>query len=115
MPALLEDPTAPVVYRSSGDGPFPSAGDPQVPLSIYARAITLRDRVTTATLLPFFSPNDVPPRLLSFLNGVLNKEIETGDTYPMIETLSPSTFGRYWFGNFAAGQQDLHFLLIHQD
>jgi hypothetical protein len=102
MPAMLDDPTSPVIYRASGAEPFPTAQDPQIPSSIFPRPITLRDRVTVATLVPFFSPSQVPARLLSYLCETLNKEIEGGDTYPMINPLPVETFGPYWFGNFAA-------------
>jgi len=102
MPALLDDPTSPVIYRASGAQPFPTAQDPQIPSSIFPRAIALRDRVTVATLVPFFSPTQVPARLLSYLCETLNKEIEGGDTYPMINPLPVEAFGPYWFGNFAA-------------
>ena len=102
MPAMLDDPTAPLVYRSSGPGPYPSPENPQIPSSIFPKPVTLRDRVTIATLIPFFSPDDVPKRLLSLLCDNLNQEIEGGDTYPMINTLPLETFGSYWFGNFGA-------------
>jgi len=102
MPAMLDDPTAPVRYRASGTGPYPTANNPQIPSSIFPRPVTLRDRVTVATLVPFFSPAQVPGRLLSYLCDQLNKEIEGGDTYPMIEPLAYESFGPYWFGNFAA-------------
>ena len=102
MPALLEDPASPVNYRMSGAGPFPTAEHPQIPSSIFPRPVTLRDRVTIATLVPFFSPDAVPPRLLAFLCDLLNKEIEDGDTYPMVNPLALEAFGPYWFGNFAA-------------
>jgi hypothetical protein len=98
MPALLDDPTSPVIYRASGDGPYPTADNPQ----IFPRPVTLRDRVTVATLIPFFSPNEVPKGLLAYLCENLNKEIEGGDTYPMINPLPLDTFGPYWFGNFGA-------------
>jgi hypothetical protein len=99
---MLDDPTSPVIYRASGAEPFPTAQDPQIPSSIFPRPITLRDRVTIATLVPFFSPSQVPTHLLSYLCETLNKEIEGGDTYPMINPLPLETFGPYWFGNFAA-------------
>lgn len=102
MPAMIDDPTAPVIYRASGAGPYPTANNPQIPSSIFPRPVTLRDRVTVATLVPFFSPSQVPSRLLTYLCDQLNKEIEGGDTYPMIEPLPYETFGSYWFGNFAA-------------
>lgn len=107
MPALLDDPTSPVIYRASGDSPYPTADNPQIPPSIFPRPVTLRDRVTIATLIPFFSPAQVPPRLLAYLCDNLNKEIESGDTYPMINPLPLETFGPYWFGNFAAGKFDV--------
>lgn len=99
---MLDDPTAPVIYRASGAGPYPTANNRQIPSSIFPRPVTLRDRVTVATLVPFFSPSQVPARLLSSLCEQLNKEIEGGDTYPMIDPLPYETFGPYWFGNFAA-------------
>ncbi|KAJ9621072.1 Protein spt10 [Knufia peltigerae] len=102
MPALLEDPESAVVYRQSGQGPYPTPENPQIPSSIFPRTVTLRDRVTIATLVPFFSPEAVPKRLLAYLSENLNKEIEGGDTYPMIDPLPLETFGPYWFGNFGA-------------
>lgn len=102
MPALLDDPTSPVIYRASGEGPYPTVDNPQIPSSIFPRPVTLRDRVTVATLIPFFSPNEVPKGLLAYLCENLNKEIEGGDTYPMISPLPLDTFGPYWFGNFGA-------------
>ncbi|EXJ60170.1 acetyltransferase [Cladophialophora yegresii CBS 114405] len=102
MPALLEDPEAPVIYRASGQEPYPTSDNPQIPSSIFPRPVTLRDRVTVATLVPFFSPDAVPKRLLAYLSEQLNKEIEGGDTYPMIDPLPLETFGPYWFGNFGA-------------
>lgn len=99
---MLDDPTAPLAYRTSGPGPYPTSDNPQIPSSIFPRPVTLRDRVTIATLIPFFSPDDVPKRLLSYLCDNLNKEIEGGDTYPMINQLPLETFGPYWFGNFGA-------------
>jgi GNAT superfamily N-acetyltransferase len=44
----------------------------------------------------------VPPSLLAYLSDQLNKEIEIGDTYPMIDTMSVDKFGSYWFQNFGA-------------
>jgi RimJ/RimL family protein N-acetyltransferase len=102
MPALLEDPLSPLVYRMSGDQPYPTTDNPHIPSSIFPRPVTLRDRSTVATLIPFFDPADVPRRLLAYLSDNLNKEIEGGDTYPMIDTMSLETFGKYWFGNFGA-------------
>ncbi|KAL1968911.1 hypothetical protein VTN77DRAFT_1272 [Rasamsonia byssochlamydoides] len=92
MPATLEDPTAPVI-------PSPTK---ELPASITPRQVTLRDRVTVATLVPFSSADDVPRSLLSYLSDQLNKEIEKGDTYPMIDPIPVEQFGPYWFSNFGA-------------
>ncbi|KAK4612069.1 hypothetical protein CLAFUW4_13141 [Fulvia fulva] len=101
MPAMLEDPTAPAIYRVSGQQPFP---DPfgAIPHDIIPRQVTLRDRVTTATLVPFSSPHQVPPHLTAYLCELLNREIEKGDTYPMIDGMALSSFATYWFANFGA-------------
>lgn len=102
MPALLEDPETPTTFRRTGQAPFPTRDNPAIPSSIFPRPVTLRDRVTIATLIPFFSPDAVPQRLLSCLCDQMNKEIEDGNTYPMSEPMSLETFGSYWFGNFGA-------------
>jgi hypothetical protein len=102
MPAMLDDPTAAVIYRVSGEPPYPTPGHPSLPETIYPRQVTLRDRITLATLLPFASADQVPPRLMAYLSEQLNREIEKGDTYPMISSLSVPAFGTYWFQNFGA-------------
>ena len=102
MPAMLEDPSAPVMYRTSGAPPYPTAESPQLPPTITPRQVTLRDRVTIATLIPFSSPLQVPTSLLSYLSDQFNREILIGDTYPMISPLPLSSFGSYWFQNFGA-------------
>lgn len=101
MPAMLDDPSAPVIYRSSGDIPYPPPGGP-LPVGIAPCQVTLRDRVTTATLIPFSAPNQVPLTLLAYLCDQLGREIEKGDTYPMVEPLALENFGPYWFGVFGA-------------
>ncbi|KAI9653095.1 MAG: hypothetical protein M1831_006179 [Alyxoria varia] len=101
MPAQLDDPTSPVIYRRSGDPPYPDA-QASLPPEIAPREVTLRDRVTVATLLPFTSPTQVPPKLLQYLCDTLSKEIEKGDTYPMLEPMPLETFGKYWFAVFGA-------------
>ncbi|KAF2096704.1 zf-H2C2-domain-containing protein, partial [Rhizodiscina lignyota] len=101
MPAMLDDPTAPAIYRSSGEAPFPTPFAP-LPADITPRRVTLRDRVTTATLIPFSSPAQVPISLMSYLCDQLAKEIEKGDTYPMVTPLPLESFGPYWFANFGA-------------
>ncbi|TVY57601.1 Protein SPT10 [Lachnellula cervina] len=103
MPAMLDDPTASTIYRNSGPSPFPDPHDVQSALSVgNPRQVTLRDRVTVATIIPFSSRHQVPATLLEYLSDQLNKEIEGGDTYPMIETMSAEQFSTYWFQNFGA-------------
>ena len=99
---MLEDPTAPAIYRVSGMQPYPTPTDPQIPPSIQPRQVTLRDRITIASLLPFSHASQVPPALLTYLCNQFNLEIEKGDTYPMISALSLEAFGKYWFQNFGA-------------
>lgn len=101
MPAMLDDPTAPAIYRVSGPEPYPMPFGPLSP-EITVRQVTLRDRVTIATLIPFSSPTQVPPKLTAYLCELLNREIEKGDTYPMMEPMPLSSFGPYWFSNFGA-------------
>lgn len=101
LPAMLDDPSAPVLSRTSGDGPYPSPGGP-LPVGIAPMQVTLRDRVTTATIIPFSAPNQVPHTLLAYLCDQLGREIEKGDTYPMVEPLALDAFGPYWFGVFGA-------------
>lgn len=98
MTAAVDDPTSPTIYRISGS-PAPS---PSIPPDILPRQVTLRDRQTAATILPFASHHQVPPSLIIYLCDQINKEIEGGDTYPMIETFTPSGFADYWFQNFGA-------------
>lgn len=102
MPAAHEDPTAPVTYRASGVFPYSTPSNPQLPTSVVPRQVTLRDRVTTASLIPFATAAAVPPGLLRYLSDQLNKEIEKGDTYPMIDPIPLENFGPYWFANFGA-------------
>lgn len=102
MPANLEDPASPTIYRVSGDAPFPDPSNPQLPPDITPRQVTLRDRQTVATILPFASAHQLPPSLLVYLCDQYNKEIEGGDTYPIMDTFSPESFTRYWFQNFGA-------------
>ncbi|KAI9684100.1 MAG: hypothetical protein M1829_003370 [Trizodia sp. TS-e1964] len=101
MPAQMDDPASPAIYRNSGVEPFPSPDDP-LPPNITRRLVTLRDRVTIATLIPVSSPSQIPPSLLAYLCDQLNREIEKGDTYPMLEPLSTLNFASYWFANFGA-------------
>ncbi|KAF8852331.1 hypothetical protein BDZ45DRAFT_113173 [Acephala macrosclerotiorum] len=104
MPAMLDDPSSPAIYRTSGSAPFPDPHDPNpsLPVEVYPRQVTLRDRVTVATIVPFSSPHQVPPSLLEYLSDQLNQEIENGDTYPFVDTMSVDKFSPYWFQNFGA-------------
>lgn len=102
MPAMLEDPTAAPIFRSSGPPPYPTPTIPILPPSITPRLVTLRDRITTASLLPFTSATEVPPNLLAYLCAQFNLEIERGDTYPLTTPLTLPAFGAYWFQGFGA-------------
>src|SRR5277367_3376509 len=95
---------SPTIYRTSGAPPYPGPNNPQpsLPADIIPRQVTLRDRVTIATILPFSSRHQVPPSLLTYLCDQLNKEIEGGDTYPMIDPMPYDKFASYWFQNFGA-------------
>jgi GNAT superfamily N-acetyltransferase len=101
MPAMLDDPTAPAIYRVSGEAPFPVPYGP-LPPDIAPKQVTLRDRITTATLVPFSGPTQVPPKLGAYLCELLGREIEKGDTYPMMEPMPLANFTPYWFANFGA-------------
>jgi GNAT superfamily N-acetyltransferase len=104
MPAMLDDPSSPPILRASGSAPFPSMHDTNLslPEDVFPRQVTLRDRVTIATIVPFASPDTVPASLLAYLSDQLNKEIEMGDTYPMIDPMPVDKFASYWFQNFGA-------------
>lgn len=102
MPALIDDPATPAIYRVSGQPPYPDPAMPQLPPDIGPRQVTLRDRQTVATIVPFASASRVPASLRVYLCDQINKEIEGGDTYPMMDPFSPESFTRYWFQNFAA-------------
>lgn len=102
MPAMLDDPLSPTIHRTSGSAPYPDPHNVQLPSGVHPRQVTLRDRVTTATIIPFTSQHQVPPSLLAYLSDQLSKEIENGDTYPMMDTMSADKFASYWFQNFGA-------------
>ncbi|KAK4155674.1 hypothetical protein C8A00DRAFT_13330 [Chaetomidium leptoderma] len=100
MPAILDDPASPTIFRVSGDAPYPDPANPAVPPTIVPRHVTLRDRQTVATVVPFASRHEVPASLLRYLSDQFNKEIEGGDTYPMLEPMPSDQFASYWFQNF---------------
>ncbi|KAG7294120.1 hypothetical protein NEMBOFW57_004184 [Staphylotrichum longicolle] len=100
MPAILDDPAAPTIFRVSGGAPYPDPAHPAVPHTIVPRHVTLRDRQTVATVVPFASRHEVPESLLRYLHDQFNKEIEGGDTYPMLEPMPADKFASYWFQNF---------------
>lgn len=102
MPAIIDDPASPTIYRVSGAQPFPDPNKPALPASITPRQVTLRDRQTVATVVPFLSRDQVPPSLLLYLADQFAKEIIKGDTYPMMEPMSHEKFAAYWFQNFGA-------------
>ncbi|KAF9892735.1 hypothetical protein FE257_001137 [Aspergillus nanangensis] len=90
----------PAVHGDLASALIPTDFD--LPPDIYPRQVTLRDRVTVATLVPFVIADEVPRSLLAYLSDQLNKEIEKGDTYAMIDPIPFEHFGRYWFSNFGA-------------
>lgn len=102
MPAMLDDPDTPTIYRTSGEPPYPDPSNPTLPPGVEMYEVTLRDRQTVATIVPFAAYEQVPRSLLAYLSDQLNKEIEGGDTYPMLETMSVDKFAKYWFQNFGA-------------
>ncbi|KAH9993278.1 hypothetical protein F4779DRAFT_631898 [Xylariaceae sp. FL0662B] len=101
MPAIMDDPFSPTIYRVSGAPPYPEPGRPELPPGIIPRQVTLRDRQTIATVVPFVSSDQVPHSLLLYLSDQFAKEIEGGDTYPMIKPMPLERFAAYWFQNFA--------------
>lgn len=102
MPAVMDDPTGPTLYRVSGQTPFPDPGSPGLPEDILPRQVTLRDRQTVATIVPFASRHQLPPSLLVYLCDQLNREIDGGDTYPMTDPFGVDGFADYWFQTFGA-------------
>ncbi|KAI2635906.1 hypothetical protein GGS26DRAFT_604897 [Hypomontagnella submonticulosa] len=100
MPAIMDDPSSPTIYRVVGQPPFPDPGKPELPPDVLPRQVTLRDRQTIATVVPFVSRDQVPASLLAYLSDQFAKEIEGGDTYPMIEPMPLEKFSAYWFQNF---------------
>lgn len=101
MPAIMDDPSSPTIYRVTGQAPYPDPNKPELPPNVLPRQVTLRDRQTIATVVPFASRNQVPPSLLIYLSDQFAKEIEGGDTYPMIDPMPLEKFSAYWFQNFA--------------
>lgn len=102
MPAIIDDPSSPTIYRVSGEPPFPDPNKPALPANIKPRQVTLRDKQTVATVVPFISRDQVPKSLLLYLADQFAKEIIKGDTYPMLEPMPSDKFASYWFQNFGA-------------
>ncbi|KAL4896495.1 histone acetyltransferase Spt10 [Aspergillus ambiguus] len=90
----------PAVHGDLASSLAPTEND--LPPEIYPRQVTLRDRVTVATLIPFVSHDNVPRSLQGYLSEQLNKEIEKGDTYAMIDPIPFAQFSQYWFSGFSA-------------
>lgn len=101
MPAMMDDPSSPTIYRVTGEAPFPIPNSP-LPANILPRQVTLRDRQTVATVVPFASKEQVPPSLLLYLSDQFAKEVDKGDTYPMVDPMPFDKFAPYWFQNFGA-------------
>ncbi|KAG5929864.1 hypothetical protein E4U42_004256 [Claviceps africana] len=104
MPAVMDDPTGPTIHRVSGQPPFadPDSNSLGLPADIVPRQVTLRDRQTIATIVPFVSRHQLPGSLMVYLCDQLNREIEGGDTYPMMDPFTTDGFAHYWFQTFAA-------------
>ncbi|KAK2610256.1 hypothetical protein N8I77_003704 [Diaporthe amygdali] len=102
MPAMMDDPASPTIYRVGGEPPYPDPSNPSLPASIVPRQVTLRDRQTVATIVPFVSRQQVPVSLLRYLSDQFAKEVNNGDTYPMIDPMPFEKFASYWFQNFGA-------------
>ena len=104
MPAMLEDPDAPKIYRVSGEAPRPHGAETLSSqlTTIQAKHVTLRDRQTAATVIPFASRHYVPQSLLSYLCDQFNREVEGGDTFSITSIMTVDKFSKYWFQNFAA-------------
>lgn len=102
MPAVNDHPDAQEMYRTSTQSPFFSVAKPRLPPTVSPKQVTLRDRVTIATLVPFSTAAELPHSLLAYLCDQINKEIEKGDTYPMDRPLTLEEFGPYWFSSFGA-------------
>ena len=99
MPAQLDDPATPSHYRRSGAPPYPNSHT-SLPSGLVPIQHDLK--LGTVTILPFNSPGQLPPSLLSLVHQIFNAEIEAGDTYPMLDLLALDNFGKYWFGVFGA-------------
>lgn len=97
----MDDPSSPTIYRVAGEAPYPSPNSP-LPANVLPRQVTLRDRQTVATVVPFASREQVPLSLLLYLSDQFAKEVEKGDTYPMIDPMPFEKFASYWFQNFGA-------------
>ncbi|KEY67936.1 hypothetical protein S7711_02144 [Stachybotrys chartarum IBT 7711] len=102
MVAVLDDPNGPTLSRVSGQAPYPDPNNPALPPDIVPRQVMLRDRQTVATIVPIASRHQLPPALAAYLCDQINREIEGGDTYPMMDAFTPDGFARYWFQDFGA-------------
>lgn len=102
MPAAVDDPASPTIHRVSGQPPFPDPNNPILPPDIVPRQVTLRDRQTVATIVPFVSRHQIPASLVIYLCAQINKEIDGGDTYPVMDPFTADGFADFWFQNFGA-------------
>ncbi|KAK8043215.1 hypothetical protein PG994_013698 [Apiospora phragmitis] len=71
MPAIMDDPESPTIHRVSGALPYRDPSNPTLP--------------------PDVRPRQVAQTLLKYLSDQLAKEIEGGDTYPMIDPMPENT------------------------
>lgn len=54
----------------------------------------------TATAFPVYDSKDVPESLVDYMFDEFTLEIEKGQTYPQLDTLSRQEFVNYWFSSF---------------
>ncbi|KAI5293472.1 hypothetical protein KEM52_005497 [Ascosphaera acerosa] len=77
--------------------------EPAAPTSVSGpRRVLLKNRRTTATILPFKTGELIPRSLLGHLCKQLNDEVAAGETLPMTEPVAFKAFQSSWFSKFGA-------------
>lgn len=93
----MDNPFSPTIYHVSSTAPFPDPSKPELPPNIVPYKVTLRNRQTVATIVPFIFRDQVPASLLAYLSDQFVKKVESGNTYPIIDPMPLKRFGPYWF------------------